>query len=92
MSNHYHVVLHVDKARAEALTDKQVTQRWKQLFGLPMLVEHYHKGLTTTKAEANRAKEIITLWRSRLHDISWFMVAPGILPPATLVHPWTSRI
>ena len=73
MSNHYHLVLHVDKDRAQSLSEAQVIQRWKQLFGLPMLVEHYHKGLTTTKAEANRAKEIIALWRSRLHDISWFM-------------------
>jgi putative transposase len=92
MSNHYHLVLHVDHERALSLTEAQVIQRWKQLFGLPMLVEHYHKGLTTTKAEANRAKEIITLWRSRLYDISWYMVAPGILPLATLVHPWTSRV
>jgi hypothetical protein len=29
--------------------------------------------MTTTNAEANRDKEIITHWRSRLHDISWFM-------------------
>jgi REP element-mobilizing transposase RayT len=73
MCNHYHLVLHVDKERALALTDYQVIKRWKQLFGLPMLVEHYHKGLTTTKAETNRAREIIALWRSRLYDISWFM-------------------
>lgn len=73
MSNHYHLVLHVDKERALSLTDEQVIKRWKQLFGLPMLVAHYHKGLTTTKAEANRAKEIIALWRGRLYDISWFM-------------------
>jgi REP element-mobilizing transposase RayT len=73
MSNHYHVVLHVDKERATTLTEQEVIARWKQLFGLPMLVEHYHKGQTTTKAEANRAKEIIHLWRGRLYDISWFM-------------------
>ncbi len=73
MSNHYHLVLHVDKERATNLTEQDVIARWKQLFGLPMLVEHYYKGLTATKAEANRAKEIIGLWRSRLYDISWFM-------------------
>jgi REP element-mobilizing transposase RayT len=73
MSNHYHLVLHVDKERATNLTEQDVIARWKQLFGLPMLVEHYHKGQTTTKAEANRAKEIIHLWRGRLYDISWFM-------------------
>jgi REP element-mobilizing transposase RayT len=73
MSHHYHLVLHVDKKRATTLTEQDVIARWKQWFGLPMLVEHDHKGLTTTKAEANRAKEIIALWRSRLYDISWFM-------------------
>ena len=73
MSNHYHLVLHVDKERAMSLSEAQVIQRWKQLFGLPMLVEHYHKGLVTTQAEAHRAKEIIADWRGRLYDISWFM-------------------
>ena len=58
------MVLHVDNGRALALTQEQVIKRWKQLFGLPMLVEHYHKGITTTKAEADRAKEIIALWRT----------------------------
>ena len=80
MSNHYHLVLQVDKERAESLSETDVIQRRGKLFGQPMLVEHYC-----------RAKEIIILWRSRLHDISGFMVAPGILPPVTLVHPWTSR-
>ena len=73
MSNHYHLVLHVDMERAIALSEQQVIVRWKQLFGLPMLVEHYHKKLTTTKAEAKRAQEIIAQWRGRLYDISWFM-------------------
>ena len=32
MSNHYHAVLRVDAARAEALSDDEVLRRWTQLF------------------------------------------------------------
>lgn len=36
MSNHYHVVLHVDKARADAWTDQEVVERWLQLYNAPV--------------------------------------------------------
>ena len=73
MSNHYHVVLRVDQARAKAWTTEEVITRWTQLFGLPGLVDRYVRGLTTSKAEADKALLIIAQWRERLHDISWFM-------------------
>ena len=31
MSNHYHLVLHVDKKRAESLSEKDVILRWGKL-------------------------------------------------------------
>jgi REP element-mobilizing transposase RayT len=75
MSNHYHVVLHVDRERAMQWSTEEVIARWTQLFGLPVLVERYQRGLTTTQAEARQALIIIEQWRARLHDISWFMRA-----------------
>lgn len=75
MSNHYHVVLHVDRERAIQWSTEEVVARWTQLFGLPVLVDRYQRGLTTTKAETNQAMAIIDRWRERLHDISWFMRA-----------------
>ena len=41
MSNHYHVVLHVDQARAKGWTAEEVISRWTRLFGLPVLVDRY---------------------------------------------------
>jgi hypothetical protein len=37
MSNHYHVVLRLDAARAQSLSDEQVLSRWTQLFTGPLL-------------------------------------------------------
>lgn len=73
MSNHYHVVLHVDQAEAQNWSTDEVVTRWTHLFGLPVLVERYLKGKTTSTAEADRALTVIARWRERLHDISWFM-------------------
>ncbi len=32
MSNHYHVVLHIDADRAIAWTDTEVVEPWQQLY------------------------------------------------------------
>ena len=72
MSNHYHVALRADKDKASGWSDKQVANRWKQLYNWPLLVSKYFKG-ETDKAEMVKAREIIQTWRERLFDISWFM-------------------
>jgi len=73
MSNHYHLVLRVDTAKAEAWEQNQVVERWEKLFSLPMLVARYLRGEATTKAEAKEVEKLIESWRERLTDISWFM-------------------
>ena len=73
MSNHYHVVTRVDRDRAKSWSTEEVISRWTQLYSLPVLVDRYVRGLTTSKAEADKALVIIAQWRDRLHDISWFM-------------------
>ena len=72
MSNHYHLVLHVDQGRAKQLTLVEVAQRWLQLFTAPPLVERYLLG-ETSAVERAAAEAILTLWRERLCDLSWFM-------------------
>lgn len=72
MSNHYHVVLRVDADRATHWEDAEVIERWTTLFSAPALIQRYLKGETTT-AEVAKAGEIVSLWRERLMDISWFM-------------------
>ena len=38
MSNHYHVVLHLDAQTAKSWSDWTMLQRWKKLFDGPLLV------------------------------------------------------
>jgi REP element-mobilizing transposase RayT len=75
MSNHYHAVLRVDKARALALNDEAVLRRWTQLFTGPLLVQRFLSEARSQMGEAERAKvqELAERYRQRLHDLSWFM-------------------
>lgn len=74
MSNHYHVVLHINTARAEQWTDYEVVERWHQIFNGTMLSQKYLKNEEhLSKVELFVFKEVIAKWRSRLQDISWFM-------------------
>lgn len=72
MSNHYHLVLHVDRNRAKHLTQEEVVARWTQIFSAPPAVEHWRSG-DALEAERELAESIIETWRERLYDLSWFM-------------------
>jgi len=73
MSNHYHLVLHVNKAQAEAWSDDEILQRWRELFPRNgVLIETLLKN-KTSRAAQKMLKQHIELWRDRLVDISWFM-------------------
>lgn len=73
MSNHYHLVLHVDEAEANSWTDEEVIERWSSLFPRnAALVETLQKN-SGSRAAVLRLKQQIDLWRSRLTDLSWFM-------------------
>lgn len=39
MSNHYHVILHVDTQCAAEWNEQEVIARWERLFSLPVLVQ-----------------------------------------------------
>lgn len=72
MSNHYHVVLRVNRSRAFRWSDHEVAERWMRLFSGPLLVRRWLNG-ETGEAETQKALEIIEKWRDRLYDIGWFM-------------------
>jgi REP element-mobilizing transposase RayT len=72
MSNHYHLVLHVDRKRAQAWSDREVIDRWSRLFKTPLLIDRLQQG-TASESEMNAAREIVSRWRGRLSDVSWFM-------------------
>lgn len=73
MNNHYHLVLYIDAEKAHNLSDKEVALRWTQLFHGPLLIQRFLKDQAISDAERLTVSDIITLWRNRLMDISWFM-------------------
>ena len=73
MSNHYHLVLHINRPKAQALTDREVVERWQQHHKLPMLIERWLVNRLTCKAEHMAVGKIIEIWRNRLWSLSWFM-------------------
>ena len=72
MSNHYHLVLRVDRERGTKLSRQEIVERWTSLFGQPPLINRWQDGTATT-AERAAAEQLIERWRSRLIDISWYM-------------------
>jgi len=60
MSNHYHIVFHVDEQISHEWSDDEIVRRWSLIF--------------KANAEENKNnKNKITQWRERLSSISWFM-------------------
>ena len=72
MSNHYHLVVHVDQAKAMAWTMEEVVERWTSIFSTPPAVERWLNG-EAGPAECAVAEAKIETWRARLFDVSWFM-------------------
>jgi REP element-mobilizing transposase RayT len=74
MSNHYHVILHINTDRAKSWSDYEVVERLHQLFNGSVLSQKYLKTEgELSKVEMLVFQETIDEWRSRLQDISWFM-------------------
>ena len=73
MSNHYHVVLHINSAKAQSWTDADVCERWHSLYkGTPLTLK-YLRNEPLTDAELQSVLHRIQQWRLQLMDISWFM-------------------
>ena len=73
MSNHYHLVLHIDAERASRLSDTEVIERWLKLFNPPPLIQRHLQSPLTNKAELEVIYQLIKLWRNRLCSLSWYM-------------------
>ncbi len=75
MSNHYHLVAHIDEARARGWDTEETLTRWTQIFTGPLLVARYLSPARTEMdpAEIAQVEEMAATYRSRLHDLSWFM-------------------
>jgi REP element-mobilizing transposase RayT len=75
MSNHYHLVVRIDRERALEWSLDEVLERWTRLFSGPLLVTRHlsdDRG-QMTGAEIAKVEEIGEEYRARLHNLSWFM-------------------
>ena len=73
MSNHYHVVLHINREQGESWSTREVLGRWTKLFSGHLLVQRFLASDALGKAELQRVEEFAEEYRCRLLDISWFM-------------------
>jgi len=75
MSNHYHVVLHIDAVTASQWTEQEVCEHWHALYKGTLLTQKYLQGEDLSLVENEAVTEKLNLWRAQLTDISWFMRA-----------------
>ena len=73
MSNHYHLVVHINADKTKKWSDKEIAKRWTTLFQGPLLIQNWLNGLTLNKAQQQTVNDIIAIWRDRLSDLSWYM-------------------
>ncbi|WP_394176397.1 transposase [Thalassotalea litorea] len=73
MSNHSHLVLHINKKKALQLTDRQVVMRWHQVCKGTEITRQFETNGQVDVYQESTLKSSIGIYRKRLFDISWFM-------------------
>ncbi|WP_207890646.1 transposase [Vibrio sinensis] len=73
MSNHYHLVVHINRDKALALSNHEIIERWQQNHKLPVIIERWLSGQLASDTEKEACIAIIDSWRSRLWNLSWYM-------------------
>jgi len=73
MSNHYHIVLHINIAQTPSWSMDEVINRWHQRYSGFALSQRYLSGATLAKAELATLNDEAKIWRERLMNVSWLM-------------------
>lgn len=74
MSNHFHVVLHVNQGKAEEWTIGEVITRWHSVFKGTQLTNKYLNDISSLSDDERLSIErAAQIYRERLKDISWYM-------------------
>jgi len=73
MSNHYHLVLYINKEEVDALSDLEVIERWRKIYSGSDIIQRFIAGEALSKEHHELIAKIVAKWRNRLEDISWFM-------------------
>jgi hypothetical protein len=75
MSNHFHVVLHVNPGEAQSLSDEEVARRWLTAFPGPLKRNDSQEMAERFELAILGNPERLTELRRRLGSLSWFMKA-----------------
>ncbi len=75
MSNHYHIIMRIDRDRALDWSVETVLKRWTMLYTGSPLVNKYLSDARSdmSQGEIDLVLELVETYRTRLYDISWFM-------------------
>jgi hypothetical protein len=73
MSNHYHLVLYINKKQVDSLSDLEVIERWRRIYKGPDIIERFVNGESLGKEQLELVAGFVQKWRDHLEDISWFM-------------------
>lgn len=73
MSNHFHVVLHINTERVNQLSTREIHEHWSSLFIGNQLSARFLRNEPMCDAELEVIETLATTWKARLIDISWFM-------------------
>lgn len=73
MSNHYHLVLHIDQSRVENWSDDEVISRWTRLYKGPLLIQRLQSCENLSTAELAMTQVYIAHFRLQLANLSRFM-------------------
>ncbi|WP_027390077.1 transposase [Chrysiogenes arsenatis] len=73
MSNHYHLVLRVDVEQINRWSDEEILEQWCKLFSGNTIVQKHRAGDALDSYQQQKLQIMITEYRRRLCDISWYM-------------------
>ena len=72
MSNHYHLVLHINKEKAENWSFDDVITRWHQLYKGTFISQAYANNKPLLKSQITSLTNTVSIWRERLMSLSRF--------------------
>ena len=73
MSNHVHVVLHINAQQSQQWSTEDVVMRWHRLYKGSLLSHRFLKGDVFSPAEQQTFETLVAQWRDTLTSISRFM-------------------
>ncbi len=73
MSNHLHVVLHINPEKIAKWSNLEIVQRWHKLHKGTLFTQQYERGEEQPEYVLKHVEESVATFRTRLMDISWFM-------------------